>query len=684
MGTGADATITNLVVANLSASAKANARNDLVSDGARGAWDFLSRTWRANPLRRELDFVAKVTFPYDVAKLPTVKATQRRWWCARATDGVGLAGRAGAVFDAPPKVTVLGAGRLAVSSPRARRRAGGARARAAHGRRAVDAGRRGLPRASRVQRDGLRLLQVRRALHESRVGFQSRPARVRRTRALRDAAVSRGVRFGGVLRRRHVPKQRFGSARCSPRRLVSRVSPSSGPDTGAALGARRRGVRAPRRRREAGRRVPFRRLAISAASRPASRCPRGGALRDARRTRSATPRCAWAWRVTARTTRAPPPTGTASRWRTPSSRSAGTARRKTEEDRTRREPASASGAGGAVVDARGSGRSAAPGRARQVLVRSCGGRSATRLRKRRGAPLRGARGRREEDGGARRVFGRAGRASGGVSVRREEDSFFWAGLPPSGRPASRAGVSRHDDPERFAASLFVGEDGRYGARPEMAAAATRDGRLSAKKTKPRCALGGVAAATELASSELTKVRRAVFFPSFPKKKTCPRRRPRAMYHDEWSRRFRRRETRVRFPVAPPRAGAPTRRRRRTRRSCWFLAERGAALLRPRRRARPRGPGRARPARGRAPAPARRRRVGPGTNAGFGWERRRLDVRGRRVRRRVTKKRPSTKKTPTEKKTSSAPRGSSPRRWSRRGPRRVRRARRHFLLRASGD
>ena len=109
MGTGADATITNLVVANLSASAKANARNDLVSDGARGAWDFLSRTWRANPLRRELDFVAKVTFPYDVAKLPTVKGNAEAV-VVRASDETASDWRVvpGAVFDAAAeKVTVL-------------------------------------------------------------------------------------------------------------------------------------------------------------------------------------------------------------------------------------------------------------------------------------------------------------------------------------------------------------------------------------------------------------------------------------------------------------------------------------------------------------------------------------------------------------------------------------------------
>ena len=130
MGTGADATITNLVVANLSASAKANARNDLVSDGARGAWDFLSRTWRANPLRRELDFVAKVTFPYDVAKLPTVKGNAEAV-VVRASDETASDWRVvpGAVPTPPPRKSPSSStsSRCSPSPPRAARRGGAAR-----------------------------------------------------------------------------------------------------------------------------------------------------------------------------------------------------------------------------------------------------------------------------------------------------------------------------------------------------------------------------------------------------------------------------------------------------------------------------------------------------------------------------------------------------------------------------
>ena len=108
MGADADAAVTGLVVANLSASAAANARNDLVSTGARGAWDFLALVWQANPLRLKLAYLAKVTFPYDVAKLPTRKGNEETV-AVRASDLTASDWRVipGAVFDAAAeKVTV--------------------------------------------------------------------------------------------------------------------------------------------------------------------------------------------------------------------------------------------------------------------------------------------------------------------------------------------------------------------------------------------------------------------------------------------------------------------------------------------------------------------------------------------------------------------------------------------------
>ena len=108
MGVDADAAVSGLVVANLSASAAAAARNDLVSDGARGAWDFLALVWQANPLRLKLDYLAKVTFPYDVAKLPTRKGNEETV-AVRASDLTASDWRVipGAVFDAAAeKVTV--------------------------------------------------------------------------------------------------------------------------------------------------------------------------------------------------------------------------------------------------------------------------------------------------------------------------------------------------------------------------------------------------------------------------------------------------------------------------------------------------------------------------------------------------------------------------------------------------
>ena len=101
-GTGADATITGLTVANLSSSAAAAARNDPVAAGApAGAWDFLALVWQASPLRLKLDVPAKVTFPYDAAKLPTVKGNDELV-AVRASDLTASDWRVvpGATFDA--------------------------------------------------------------------------------------------------------------------------------------------------------------------------------------------------------------------------------------------------------------------------------------------------------------------------------------------------------------------------------------------------------------------------------------------------------------------------------------------------------------------------------------------------------------------------------------------------------
>ena len=412
---------------------------------------------------------------------------------------------------------------------------------------------------------------------------------------------------------------------------------------------------------EAGRRVPFRRLGDFGGVAPGVAVSSAVALcetpaADAKRHAE----CARAWRATARTTRAPPPTGTASRWRTPPSRSAGTARRGRPKRIRTRESCSASGR------RRRRRRAARDGPRRsgardEVLVRSCGGRSAARLRKRRGAPLRAPAGAGRKTVALVASSAGAGRASGGVSVRRGGGFVFLGGTPPSGRPASRAGVSVTNDPERFAASLFVGEDGRYGARLEMAASGDAATFVSRAKNKTAVRAGGAPPRLSSRARSSRSETRGFFFRLFRKRKRVP---------DDIHERCittsgpvvfaDARETRVRLrrrrpapdgaDAAPPPNPSPP---------CWFpRRKRRRASRGPRRRARPRGRGRARLARGRAPAPARRRRV-------VARDERRVRL-GERRRRRARSTRSTSRRTKTtfNEKNASAPRGSSPRRWSR--------------------
>ena len=522
MGTGADATITNLVVANLSASAKANARNDLVSDGARGAWDFLSRTWRANPLRRELDFVAKVTFPYDVAKLPTVKGNAEAV-VVRASDETASDWRVvpGAVFDAAAeKVTVL-VDVFSLFSVAAR-----ASARAVEPARVRHTG--GAP----LTLDGVdfRVPPVYNATGSVFCKFgelftKAEWVSSRDPRGFGDAALcaTPAVSRAGFVSVEFYDAGTYQNSASDLRvlftapPLVSRVSPSSGPDTGAALvalaGAAFAHLGGDGKRDVAchfgdfgdfGGVAPG--VAVSSA---VALCETPAA--DAKRHAEVRVGVASDGAHDARTA--------AYRYRVSLADAVFTlggdgAEGKTEEDTNARELFGV-GAGGAVVDAR-------LGTVRGALAREtkCSFGAVVVAARRVSENGEGLHCVAPAGAGRKTVALVASSAEPGARLAafqyvEEEDSFFWAGLPPSGRPASRAGVSVTNDPERFAASLFVGEDGRYGARLEMAASGDAATFVSrAKKTKPRCALGGVAAATELASSELTKVRRAGSFSVF--------------------------------------------------------------------------------------------------------------------------------------------------------------------------
>ena len=522
MGTGADATITNLVVANLSASAKANARNDLVSDGARGAWDFLSRTWRANPLRRELDFVAKVTFPYDVAKLPTVKGNAEAV-VVRASDETASDWRVvpGAVFDAAAeKVTVL-VDVFSLFSVAAR-----ASARAVEPARVRHTG--GAP----LTLDGVdfRVPPVYNATGSVFCKFgelftKAEWVSSRDPRGFGDAALcaTPAVSNAGFVSVEFYDAGTYQNSASDLRvlftapPLVSRVSPSSGPDTGAALvalaGAAFAHLGGDGKRDVAchfgdfgdfGGVAPG--VAVSSA---VALCETPAA--DAKRHAEVRVGVASDGAHDARTA--------AYRYRVSLADAVFTlggdgAEGKTEEDTNARELFGV-GAGGAVVDAR-------LGTVRGALAREtkCSFGAVVVAARRVSENGEGLHCVAPAGAGRKTVALVASSAEPGARLAafqyvEEEDSFFWAGLPPSGRPASRAGVSVTNDPERFAASLFVGEDGRYGARLEMAASGDAATFVSrAKKTKPRCALGGVAAATELASSELTKTRRAGSFSVF--------------------------------------------------------------------------------------------------------------------------------------------------------------------------
>ena len=521
MGTGADATITGLVVANLSASAKANARADLVSDGARGAWDFLSLTWRANPLRRKLGFLAKLTFPYDTAKLPTVKGNAETV-VVRASDETASDWRVvpGAVFDAAAeKVTVL-VDVFSLFSVAAR-----ASARAVEPARVRHTG--GAP----LTLDGVdfRVPPVYNATGSVFCKFgelftKAEWVSSRDPRGFGDAALcaTPAVSRAGFVSVEFYDAGTYQNSASDLRvlftapPLVSRVSPSSGPDTGAALvalaGAAFAHLGGDGKRDVAchfgdfgdfGGVAPG--VAVSSAvalcETPAADAERHAEVRVGVASDGAHDARTAAYRYRVSLADAVFPLG------------GDGAEGRTEEEDTNARELFGVGAGGAVVDAR-------LGTVRGALVREakCSFGAVVVAARRVSESGEGIHCVAPAGAGRKTVALVASSAEPGARLAafqyvEEEDSFlfFWAGLPPSGRPASRGGVSVTNDPERFAASLFVGEDGRYGARLEMAAgdgdAATFVSR--AKYTKPRCALGGVAAATELTNFvELTKVTRA--------------------------------------------------------------------------------------------------------------------------------------------------------------------------------
>ena len=612
---------------------------------------------RANPLRRELDFVAKVTFPYDVAKLPTVKGNAEAV-VVRASDETASDWRVvpARCSTPPPRKSPSLVDVFSLFSVAAR-----ASARAVEPARVRHTG--GAP----LTLDGVdfRVPPVYNATGSVFCKFgelftKAEWVSSRDPRGFGDAALcaTPAVSRAGFVSVEFYDAGTYQNSASDlrvlfpPRRLSCRASLRAAGRTPA-----RRWWRSPARRSRTSAatgsgtsRAISATLAISAASRPASRCPARWPARRPPRTRSATPRCAWAWRATARTTRAPPPTGTASRWRTPSSRSAGTARRGTPK-RIRTRELFGVGAGGAVVDAR-------LGTVRGALARETKCSRSELWWSQRDASPKTARGSTAWPAGAgRKTVAPASSAEPGARLAafqyvEEEDSFL-GGTPSQWASRVTGRCFGHERP-RALRGVAVRRRGRAIRRAPGDGGERRRGDvcLSREKTKPRCALGGVAAATELASSELTKVRRAGSFSVFSGKENA-RRRPRAMYHDEWSCRVRRREGDSRpgfvaVALAPDGADAPA--AAEPVASCWFprrkrrRASSGSSAA----RTSPR-PGRARPARGRAPAPARRRRVVARDERRVRLgERRRLDVRGRRVDVASHENDLQRKKTPTEK------------------------------------
>jgi len=523
MGTGADATITGLVVANLSASAKANARADFVSDGARGAWDFLSLTWRANPLRRKLGFLAKVTFPYDTAKLPTVKGNAETV-VVRASDETASDWRVvpGAAFDAAAEKVTVRVDVFSLLSVAARASA-----------RAVDPARVRHTGGAPLTLDGVdfRVPPVYNATGSVFCKFgelftKAEWVSSRDPRGFGDAALcaTPAVSRAGFVSVEFYDAGTYQNSASDLRvlftapPLVSRVSPSSGPDTGAALvalaGAAFAHLGGDGKRDVAchfgdfgdfGGVAPG--VAVSSAvalcETPAADAERHAEVRVGVASDGAHDARTAAYRYRVSLADAVFPLG-----------GDGAEGKTHEEDTKRIRELFGVGAGGAVVDAR-------LGTVRGALAREakCSFGAVVVAARRVSENGEGLHCVAPAGAGRKTVALVASSAEPGARLAafqyvEEEDSFsfFWAGsrLPPSGRPASPPGgvsVTR-GDPERFAASLFVGEDGRYGARLEMAASGDAATRVSrAKFTKPRCALGGVAAVSSelITSSELTKV-----------------------------------------------------------------------------------------------------------------------------------------------------------------------------------
>ena len=109
LGTGDDATVSGIQVANLTYQAKRNTLNDVTSGKlTQGSWDFVSQIFQLNPLRLKLDFLVGVTFPYDVEKLPTVKGNYNVQ-VVRASDETASDWRVvrNAVFDEPAQKVTL-------------------------------------------------------------------------------------------------------------------------------------------------------------------------------------------------------------------------------------------------------------------------------------------------------------------------------------------------------------------------------------------------------------------------------------------------------------------------------------------------------------------------------------------------------------------------------------------------
>ena len=109
LGVGDGAAVSGLAVANLSALATRNVLSDFTSTGTpRGSWDFVSQVWQPSPLRKKVDFLVSITFPYDKEKVPTVKGNSELQ-VIRASDETASDWRVvrDAVFDHDKKTVTV-------------------------------------------------------------------------------------------------------------------------------------------------------------------------------------------------------------------------------------------------------------------------------------------------------------------------------------------------------------------------------------------------------------------------------------------------------------------------------------------------------------------------------------------------------------------------------------------------